>query len=62
MFHNSKVKLSREYIKLSPLSSAVIPHRMPDGRVTKTGYVKLASFSQVIIPELEATLKMLLHS
>ena len=42
-----KVKLPREYIKLSPLSSAIIPHRLPDGQLTKTGYVKLSAFFQV---------------
>lgn len=51
-----EVKLSREYIKLSPLSSAVIPHRMPDGRVTKTGYVKLASFSQTAAADMINTI------
>lgn len=43
-----KVKLPREYIKLSPISSAIIPHRAADGRLTKTGYVKLSAFSQVL--------------
>lgn len=42
-----KVKLSRDYIRLSPISSAIIPHRTPDGRLAKTGYVKLSAFSQV---------------
>ncbi|CAI0377087.1 unnamed protein product [Linum tenue] len=41
-----EVKLSREYIRLSPISSAIIPHRTPDGRLAKTGYVKLSAFSQ----------------
>ncbi|CAN1255584.1 hypothetical protein LINPERPRIM_LOCUS9038 [Linum perenne] len=41
------VELRREYIKLSPISSAIIPHRTPDGRLAKTGYVKLSAFSQV---------------
>ncbi|MED6215726.1 Carboxyl-terminal-processing peptidase 3, chloroplastic [Stylosanthes scabra] len=41
-----EVKLPREYIKLSPLSSAIIPHRLPTGQLTKTGYVKLSAFSQ----------------
>ena len=43
-----KVKLPREYIKLSPISSAIIPHRTPDGQLAKTGYVKLLAFSQVL--------------
>ena len=42
-----KVNLARDYIKLSPISSAIIPHRTPDGRLLKTGYVKLSAFSQV---------------
>lgn len=41
-----EVKLPREYIRLSPISSAIIPHRSPDGHLAKTGYVKLSSFSQ----------------
>ncbi|KAH7512449.1 hypothetical protein FEM48_Zijuj12G0091900 [Ziziphus jujuba var. spinosa] len=43
-----EVKLPREYIKFSPISSAIIPHKTPEGRLTKTGYVKLAAFSQVV--------------
>lgn len=43
-----KVNLPREFIKLSPISSAIIPHRTPDGHLSKTGYVKLLAFSQVI--------------
>ncbi|CAK7342490.1 unnamed protein product [Dovyalis caffra] len=41
-----EVNLPREYIKLSPISSTVIPHKTPDGHLTKTGYVKLSAFSQ----------------
>ncbi|XP_048226114.1 carboxyl-terminal-processing peptidase 3, chloroplastic isoform X2 [Ricinus communis] len=41
-----EVNLPREYIKLSPISSTIIPHRTPDGRQIKTGYVKLSTFSQ----------------
>ncbi|XP_057999785.1 carboxyl-terminal-processing peptidase 3, chloroplastic isoform X2 [Hevea brasiliensis] len=41
-----EVKLPREYIKLSPIASSIIPHRTPDGRQIKTGYVKLSNFSQ----------------
>ncbi|XP_050229056.1 carboxyl-terminal-processing peptidase 3, chloroplastic isoform X2 [Mercurialis annua] len=40
------VNLPRENIKLSPISSTIIPHKTPDGRQTKTGYVKLSTFSQ----------------
>lgn len=42
-----EVRLPREFIRLSPISSAIIPHRTPDGHVSKTGYVKLLAFSQV---------------
>ncbi|XP_030518477.2 carboxyl-terminal-processing peptidase 3, chloroplastic [Rhodamnia argentea] len=48
-----EVKLPREYIKLSPVSSAIIPHRMPDGNMTKTGYVKLSAFSQNAAADVE---------
>ncbi|GAU33401.1 hypothetical protein TSUD_20940 [Trifolium subterraneum] len=41
-----EVKLPREYIKLSPISSAIIPHKSSEGQVIKTGYVKLSTFSQ----------------
>ncbi|KAI6696733.1 hypothetical protein NL676_016852 [Syzygium grande] len=48
-----EVHLPREYIKLSPVSSAIIPHRMPDGNMTKTGYVKLSAFSQNAAADVE---------
>ncbi|XP_021831464.1 carboxyl-terminal-processing peptidase 3, chloroplastic [Prunus avium] len=48
-----EVKLPREYIKLSPISTATIPHRTPDGRLTKTGYVKLSAFSQTAAADME---------
>lgn len=41
-----EVNLPREYITLSPISSTIIPHKTPDGHLTKTGYVKLSAFSQ----------------
>ncbi|GFP89665.1 carboxyl-terminal-processing peptidase 3 chloroplastic [Phtheirospermum japonicum] len=41
-----EVKIPREVIKLSPISSAIIQHRAPDGHLSKTGYVKLSTFSQ----------------
>ena len=47
MFLLLKVKLSRETIKFSPITSAIITHEAPDGRLMKTGYVKLSEFSQV---------------
>lgn len=46
-FSFQKVQLSREVINLSPLSTAIISHRSDDGREYKTGYVRLAAFSQV---------------
>ncbi|CAN1173087.1 Carboxyl-terminal-processing peptidase 3, chloroplastic [Linum perenne] len=48
-----EVELRREYIKLSPISSAIIPHRTPDGRLAKTGYVKLSAFSQTAAIDME---------
>uniref|UniRef100_A0A1J3I8Q4 C-terminal processing peptidase n=1 Tax=Noccaea caerulescens TaxID=107243 RepID=A0A1J3I8Q4_NOCCA len=48
-----EVKLPRDYIKLSPISSAIIPHTTPDGRLAKTGYVKLTAFSQTAASDLE---------
>ncbi|KAJ8753362.1 hypothetical protein K2173_019761 [Erythroxylum novogranatense] len=41
-----EVNLPREYIRISPISSAIIPHRTPNGQIAKTGYVKLSTFSQ----------------
>lgn len=52
-----EVKLPREYIKLSPVSTAVIPHRMPDGSITKTGYVKLSAFSQNAAADVESAIQ-----
>ncbi|XP_040970167.1 carboxyl-terminal-processing peptidase 3, chloroplastic isoform X2 [Gossypium hirsutum] len=51
-----RVKLPRELIRLSPISSTVIPHRTPDGRLTKTGYVKLSTFSQTAATEMKNTI------
>ncbi|XP_010504702.1 PREDICTED: carboxyl-terminal-processing peptidase 3, chloroplastic-like isoform X1 [Camelina sativa] len=48
-----EVKVSRDYIKLSPISSTIIPHTTPDGRLAKTGYVKLTAFSQTAASEME---------
>ncbi|GLJ21445.1 hypothetical protein SUGI_0395090 [Cryptomeria japonica] len=41
-----EVTLSRETILLSPVSSAIILHKTPDGHLMKTGYVRLSAFSQ----------------
>ncbi|KVI12061.1 hypothetical protein Ccrd_009524 [Cynara cardunculus var. scolymus] len=48
-----EVKLPREFIKLSPISSAIIPHRTSDGHVSKTGYVKLLAFSQTAAADMK---------
>ncbi|KAL2326983.1 hypothetical protein Fmac_020410 [Flemingia macrophylla] len=48
-----EVKIPREYIKLSPISSAIIPHSSPDGHLTKTGYVKLSAFSQTAAEDMK---------
>ncbi|KAJ0745989.1 putative processing peptidase [Helianthus annuus] len=48
-----EVRLPREFIKLSPISSAIIPHRTPDGHVSKTGYVKLLAFSQTAADDMK---------
>ncbi|KAL0383583.1 UNVERIFIED_CONTAM: Carboxyl-terminal-processing peptidase 3, chloroplastic [Sesamum calycinum] len=50
-----EVKIPREVIKLSPISSAIIPHKAPDGHLSKTGYVKLSTFSQTAATEMENT-------
>ncbi|MCD9646005.1 Carboxyl-terminal-processing peptidase 3, chloroplastic [Datura stramonium] len=52
-----EVKLPREVIKLSPISSTIIPHKTPDGRLLKTGYVRLASFSQSAAMDMENTIQ-----
>ncbi|KAL2501691.1 Carboxyl-terminal-proCES [Forsythia ovata] len=51
-----EVKVPREIIKLSPVSSAIIPHKGPDGHLSKTGYVKLSTFSQSAATEMEHTI------
>ncbi|XP_057505852.1 carboxyl-terminal-processing peptidase 3, chloroplastic [Actinidia eriantha] len=51
-----EVNLPREIIKLSPLSSTIIPHRTPDGNLSKTGYVKLLVFSQTAAVDMENTI------
>ncbi|KAK4775961.1 hypothetical protein SAY87_023922 [Trapa incisa] len=52
-----EVSLPREHIRLSPISSAIIPHRTPEGQVTKTGYVKLIVFSQSAASDLKSTIQ-----
>ncbi|OVA12273.1 PDZ domain [Macleaya cordata] len=53
----SGVKLSREFIKLSPITSAIISHKTPDGHPFKTGYVKLSAFSQTAADEMESAIQ-----
>ncbi|CAH1432886.1 unnamed protein product [Lactuca virosa] len=55
-----EVKLPYKFIRLSPISSVIIPRRTPNVHVSKTGYVNLLAFSQTastdmkhVIPELE---------
>ncbi|XP_061987913.1 carboxyl-terminal-processing peptidase 3, chloroplastic-like isoform X2 [Rosa rugosa] len=52
-----EVKLPQEFIKVSPISTATIPHRTPDGHLTKTGYVKLSAFSQTAAADMENAIK-----
>uniref|UniRef100_A0A0E0LB10 C-terminal processing peptidase n=1 Tax=Oryza punctata TaxID=4537 RepID=A0A0E0LB10_ORYPU len=52
-----EVQLSREVINLSPLSTTIISHRSDDGRECKTGYVRLAAFSQTAAAEMESAIK-----
>ncbi|KAF3331302.1 carboxyl-terminal-processing peptidase 3 [Carex littledalei] len=47
------VKIPREVIRLSPLSSTIISHQLNDGHVAKTGYVRLSAFSQTAASEME---------
>ncbi|XP_057741682.1 carboxyl-terminal-processing peptidase 3, chloroplastic isoform X2 [Arachis stenosperma] len=54
-----EVKLPRENIKLSPISSAIIPHRLPTGQFTKTGYVKLSAFSQTAAEDMKNAIQEL---
>ncbi|KAI3772575.1 hypothetical protein L6452_03764 [Arctium lappa] len=54
-----EVKLPREFIKLSPISSAIIPHRTSDGHVSKTGYVKLLAFSQTAAADMKHAIREL---
>ncbi|CAL5356432.1 unnamed protein product [Camellia sinensis] len=51
-----KVNITREIIKLSPISSSIIPHTTPDGHLLKTGYVKLLAFSQTAAVDMENTI------
>lgn len=48
-----EVKLPREVIQISPVSSAIISHRTPNGRWAKTGYLRLSAFSQTAAIDME---------
>lgn len=48
----TEITLRRETILLSPVFSAVIHHAAPSGQDTKTGYVRLSAFSQVLLQTL----------
>ncbi|KAL6604843.1 hypothetical protein ACP70R_042787 [Stipagrostis hirtigluma subsp. patula] len=52
-----KVQIAREVINLSPLSTTIISHRSGDGHESKTGYVRLAAFSQTAAAEMENAIK-----
>ncbi|XP_027069588.1 carboxyl-terminal-processing peptidase 3, chloroplastic [Coffea arabica] len=52
-----EVKLPREVIRFSPVSSAIITHRTPDGHMSKTGYVKLSAFSQSSATDMQNTIR-----
>ncbi|KNA04809.1 hypothetical protein SOVF_196290 [Spinacia oleracea] len=54
-----EVNLPREYIKLSPISSAIIPHKTPEGHLSRTGYVKLSVFSQTAASDMEKVIHQL---
>lgn len=52
-----EVQLRREVINLSPVSTAIISHSSGDGHEEKTGYVRLAAFSQTAAAEMESAIK-----
>ncbi|XP_008808206.1 carboxyl-terminal-processing peptidase 3, chloroplastic isoform X1 [Phoenix dactylifera] len=54
-----EVKLSREFIKLSPISSTVISYKSSDGHESKTGYVRLSAFSQNAAAEMQNAIHQL---
>lgn len=54
-----EVKIPREVIKLSPISSTVISHRSGNGKELKTGYVRLSAFSQNVAAELESAVQQM---
>ncbi|WOL13975.1 hypothetical protein Cni_G22755 [Canna indica] len=54
-----EVQLSREVIKLSPLSSTIIHHKSINGYESKTGYVRLSAFSQNAAAEMENVIRQM---
>ncbi|CAM6094186.1 unnamed protein product [Calypogeia fissa] len=52
-------KLQRETISLSPVYSTVLAHSAPDGRLMKTGYIRLSAFSQNAAREVERAISSL---
>ncbi|KAJ4817720.1 Carboxyl-terminal-processing protease [Rhynchospora pubera] len=52
-----EVRIPREVIRLSPLSSTIIYHQLNDGHMSKTGYVRLSAFSQTAASEMENAIK-----
>lgn len=54
-----EVNLPREFIKFSPISSAIIPHVNPDGHLSRMGYVRLATFSQTAASDMEKVIHLL---
>ncbi|XP_042427906.1 carboxyl-terminal-processing peptidase 3, chloroplastic-like [Zingiber officinale] len=54
-----EVQISREVIKLSPLSSTIIRHKSNDGYESKIGYVRLSAFSQNAATEMENVIQQM---
>ncbi|CAA6670857.1 unnamed protein product [Spirodela intermedia] len=52
-----EVKLSRDVIKISPVTTTILSHVSPDGRESKIGYVRLSAFSQTAAAEMENSIQ-----
>ncbi|CAA7407952.1 unnamed protein product [Spirodela intermedia] len=52
-----EVKLSRDVIKISPVTTTILFHVSPDGRESKIGYVRLSAFSQTAAAEMESSIQ-----
>ncbi|KAH7293750.1 hypothetical protein KP509_28G040700 [Ceratopteris richardii] len=48
-----EVKIIRENITITPVFAAVLPHTAPDGHLAKLGYLRLSSFSQNAVADME---------